>query len=251
MKPLTVIIADDEAPARNRLTDLIDDISHVTLVAQASNGKEAIALCMEHEPDILLLDIRMPVMDGIEAAQHCQKLDNKPSIIFTTAYDTYAIRAFDLNAIDYVLKPIRLARLETAINKVQALKPEQVESLKPLESTRQHISVTERGKVELVPINKIIFFKADQKYVVIHTAEREYLIEESLNQLEEDLGDAMVRLHRNSLVARAYIKGFQKRKAVDENGTTEDGKTEWVAVLNGSHEMITVSRRQQHLIKTF
>jgi len=251
MEPLTIVIADDEAPARNRLSDLIADIPNVTLIGQANNGQEAIALCNQHQPDILLLDIRMPVMDGVEAAQHIQKMDSKPSIIFTTAYDTYAIRAFDLNAIDYVLKPIRQERLETAIEKVQALQPAQMEALKPLENERKHISVSERGKVELVPIDKIIFFKADQKYVTIHTAEREYLIEESLNQLEEDLGDKVVRLHRNSLVAKDFIKGFQKRNVITEDGESDESKTEWVALLHGTHEVVTVSRRQQHLIKQF
>lgn len=244
MQRLKVVIADDEAPARARLNDLLADIENTSLVAEAKNGKEAVDLCAEHQPDILLLDIRMPVMDGIEAAEHLQKLAKAPSIIFTTAYDAYAIKAFDLNAIDYLLKPIRQSRLETAIAKVQPLIASQLESLEPLQATRQHISVASRGKVELVPIEDIIFFKADQKYVVIYTATREYLIEESLNQLEQELGDKVVRLHRNSLVAKAHIKGFEKR-----TNATDPTKTEWVTLLHGTSEVVTVSRRQQHLIK--
>jgi len=137
-QPLNIIIADDEAPARNRLKDLMDDLASGTVIGEAKNGKEAIELAAEKQADLLLLDIRMPVMDGLEAAEHAQKLDPKPHVIFTTAYDAYAIRAFDLNAIDYLLKPIRLERLEKALEKVLALQPleeQPLEALKPLQET--------------------------------------------------------------------------------------------------------------------
>jgi len=111
---IKVLIADDETPARNRLKDLLSDIEGVTVVAEAKNGKEAIDLAIETSPDLMLLDIRMPLMDGLEAATHAQKLSPKPQIIFATAYDTYAIKAFELSAIDYLLKPIRLERLQAA-----------------------------------------------------------------------------------------------------------------------------------------
>ncbi|HEY0562735.1 MAG TPA: response regulator, partial [Methylophilus sp.] len=132
MAAINIIIADDEAPARNRLRDLLADIANTKVVAEAHNGKQAIELAAQYAPDLLLLDIRMPLMDGLEAAQHAQKLNPKPCVIFTTAYENYAIQAFDLNAIDYLLKPIRLERLQTAIDKVQALKPTQLDALKPL-----------------------------------------------------------------------------------------------------------------------
>ena len=143
--PLNILIADDEAPARNRMRDLLSDIEHVAVVGEAKNGKEAIDLALQTKPDLMLLDIRMPVMDGIEAAQHAQKIEPKPHIIFTTAFDAYAIKAFDLNAIDYLLKPIRLERLQTAINKAHVLKPAQIAALKPLQKTRTHLSIHERG----------------------------------------------------------------------------------------------------------
>jgi two-component system, LytTR family, response regulator AlgR len=243
---LTIIIADDEAPARNRLKELLSDIGNTEVLAEAHNGKEALEFCNQYTPDILLLDIRMPVMDGIEAAEHLQKMAVKPNVIFTTAYDTYAIRAFDLNAIDYLLKPIRLERLQTALNKIQTLQPKQLQALKPLQTARSHLSIAERGKIELVPIDTIIFFRAEQKYVVVRTAEREYLIEDSLNQLEQEFNEKLLRLHRNSLVARAFIKGFEKRSAQNEQGQLE---TQWMAILHQCTETIAVSRRQQHLIK--
>ena len=203
--PLNILIADDEAPARNRMRDLLSDIEDVVVVAEAKNGKEAIDLALQTKPDLMLLDIRMPGMDGIEAAQHAQKIEPKPHIIFTTAFDAYAIKAFDLNAIDYLLKPIRLERLQTAINKAHALKPAQIAALKPLQKTRTHMSIHERGRVLLVPIETIIYLRAELKYVTVRTAEREYLIEESLTNLEAEFGERFIRLHRNCLVAPPFI----------------------------------------------
>jgi len=217
---LTILIADDEAPARNRLRDLLGDIADVTIVGEAKNGKEAIDLAMDIKPDLMLLDIRMPLMDGIEAAQHAQKLEPRPNIIFTTAFDAYAIKAFDLNAIDYLLKPIRLERLQTAIAKAQALKPKQIEALKPLQKQRTHLSIHERGRVILVPIDQIIYLRAELKYITVRTVEREYLIEESLTHLETEFGERFLRLHRNCLVAPLFITGYEKRTIENNDGDT-------------------------------
>ena len=240
--PLNILIADDEAPARNRMRDLLSDIEHVAVVAEAKNGKEAIDLALQTKPDLMLLDIRMPVMDGIEAAQHAQKIEPKPHIIFTTAFDAYAIKAFDLNAIDYLLKPIRLERLQTAINKAHALKPAQIAALKPLQKTRTHLSIHERGRVLLVPIETIIYLRAELKYITVRTAEREYLIEESLTNLEAEFGERFIRLHRNCLVAPPFIAGYEKR-------LNQDNEAQWVALLKGINETVTISRRQQQLVR--
>ena len=239
---LNILIADDEAPARNRMRDLLADIENVAVVAEAKNGKEALDLAFQSKPDLMLLDIRMPVMDGIEAAQHAQKLEPKPHIIFTTAFDAYAIKAFDLNAIDYLLKPIRLDRLQTAINKAHALQPNQIEALKPLQKMRSHLSIHERGRVLLVPIETIIYLRAELKYVTVRTAEREYLIEESLINLEAEFGERFIRLHRNSLVAPQFIAGYEKR-------LNQDNEQQWVALLKEISETVAISRRQQHLIR--
>lgn len=247
MNMLRILIADDETPARNRLRDLLGDVSQVAVVAEAQNGKEVVELAAEHAPDLILLDIRMPLMDGIEAAQHLQQLATPPKLIFTTAYDAYAIKAFELNAIDYLLKPIRQERLETALGKVRALLPAQIESLKPLQPTRTHLSIHERGRVVLVPLDEVIYFRAEQKYVTVRTALREFLIEDSLTQLELEFGDHLLRMHRNCLVAKPFITGFEKRTIVNDDAQTEQ---QWVAILKGVPETIAVSRRQQHLIKT-
>lgn len=247
MDMLTLLIADDETPARNRLRDLISDIAHVQIVAEAHNGKEAVELVVQHSPDVVLMDIRMPLMDGIEAAHHLQLLSTPPKLIFTTAFDAYAIKAFELSAIDYLLKPIRQERLETALSKVRALRPEQIASLKPLQAMRTHLSIHERGRVVLVPLNEVMYFRAEQKYVTVRTAEREYLLEDSLTQLEIEFGDRLLRLHRNCLVAKPFIAGFEKRTIMNEDAQIEQ---QWVAILKGVPETIPVSRRQQHLIKT-
>jgi two-component system response regulator AlgR len=181
-------------------------------------------------------------MDGLEVAEHAQKLEPKPSIIFTTAYDAYAIKAFDLNAIDYLLKPIRLERLQAAINKAQALQIKQLNAIKPLQKMRSHISIHERGRIVLVPVQEIIYLRAELKYITVRTAEQEYLIEESLTNLETEFGDLFVRLHRNCIVASAFIAGYEKR--IDENNDTQ-----WHAILKGVPETILISRRQQHLIR--
>lgn len=243
MATLNILITDDEAPARSRLRDLLGDIDNVHVIAEAKNGKEALNFATELKPDIVLLDIRMPEMDGIEAAQHLQKLPKPPAIIFTTAFDNYAIQAFDMNAVDYLLKPIRFERLQTALQKARTLLPQQLTALTPLSPQRTHLSITERSRILLVPIADIIYLRAELKYITVRTTEREYLIEESLTHLEQEFGNIFIRLHRNCLVANAYIIGYEKRNH------DEHGEKQWVALLKNVPETIAVSRRQQHLIR--
>ena len=240
---LNILIADDEAPARNRLRDLLDDIEHVNIVAEAKNGKEAIELAAQTKPDLMLLDIRMPLMDGLEAAAHAQKLEPKPSIIFTTAFDAYAIKAFDLNAIDYLLKPIRLERLQAAIDKAHALQANIGAALRALKKPRTHLSIHERGRVVLVSLADIVYLRAELKYVTVRTVEREYLLEESLTNLEAEFGEPFLRLHRNCLVASQFIAGYEKRN-------DDVGDSGWHALLKGVPETIAISRRQQHLVRS-
>jgi len=239
---LKILIADDEAPARNRLRELLGDITNITLVGEAKNGKQALALAEETHADVLLLDIRMPQMDGIEAAMHLQKLNPPPAIIFTTAFDGYALQAFDINAVDYLLKPIRLERLQTAINKARALLPAQLEAIRPLQPRRTHFSVSERGRVILVPLTDVIYLRAELKYTTVRTKEREYLIEDSLTSIEHEFGEQFLRLHRNCLVAQASILGYEKSAGID-------GESHWVALLKDISETVAVSRRQLHVLK--
>jgi len=240
--PLKILIADDEAPARNRLRELLTDIPDTTVAAEARNGKEALELCAEHKPDLLLLDIRMPKMDGIEAAEHLQKFDPPPAIVFTTAYDSYAMQAFDMHAVDYLLKPIRLERLQSAVSRARALLPAQLAALKPMQPQRTHFSIIERGRVILVPVADVVYLKAELKYITVRTREREYLIEDSLVNIEQEFGDHFLRLHRNCPAARDRILGYEKQQHVD-------GESQWIALLKDVPETIAVSRRQLHVLR--
>jgi two-component system response regulator AlgR len=242
MNDIKVLIADDEAPARNRLRDMLADIAHVRLVGEAKNGQELLHLASETPADLILLDIRMPKMDGIEAAGHLQKLAEPPVIIFTTAYDAYAVKAFDINALDYLLKPIRLERLQAAIEKASRFTQAQLSALKPLQNQRSHFSVVERGRVLLVPVDEVIYLRAELKYITLRTKEREYLIEDSLTSIEQEFGQRFIRLHRNCLVAQSSIMGYERRQHTD-------GESHYVALLREVPETVAVSRRQQHVLK--
>ena len=241
-----ILIADDEAPARSRLRDLLDDCRAdfpLALVDEARNGREVLEIASREPVDIVLLDIRMPEMDGMEAARHLAGMDRPPGIIFTTAFDTYAIKAFEVNAIDYLLKPIRAERLLAALRKARAAAPSREALAAAANQPRRHLSVHERGKIHLVPIADILYLRAELKYVTVRTAAREFLVEESLTRLEEEFGEAFVRVHRNCLVARAAIEGFEK--------SAQDSESGWAVVIRGTGERLAVSRRQQHVVKDF
>jgi two-component system, LytTR family, response regulator AlgR len=246
--PLKILVVDDELPARNRLKEVLQDISeHLSLsvVAEASDGQKAVALLNEMNVDIVLLDIRMPGMDGIEVARHLQHLAIPPAVIFTTAFDAYAVKAFELNAVDYLLKPIRRERLQAALEKAKGRLGAPLAGLEQLQQrARSHLSISERGKILLVPLVEIIYLRAELKYITIKTAEREFLLEESLTNLENEFGEYFLRIHRACLVARNAIRGFER---VAEEGN--DGH--WVVLLNGSEEKLPVSRRQQQIVREF
>lgn len=243
--PLTVFIVDDEPLARSRLKDLLDDCRaqiELELVGEAGNGQEALDKLSERPAEVVLMDIRMPQMDGLELAQHLNKLEKPPVIIFTTAYDAYAIQAFERRAIDYLLKPIRLGRLFEALSRARDAVPIRTEVLRELiPEARSHLSVHERGRLILVPIEEVIYLRAEMKYVTVRTAEREYLIEESLTALEKEYAARFVRIHRNCLVAKAAIAGFEKGG--------EEGESGWLMRLHGLEERLPISRRQWGAVK--
>ena len=242
-----ILIADDEAPARARLRDLLDECREsfpLAIVDEARNGREVLDVLNREKIDIVLLDIRMPEIDGMEAARHISGMAEPPAIIFTTAFDSYAIKAFEVNAIDYLLKPIRVERLMLALGKTRAAPPVSREALDAASNLpRRHLSVHERGKIILVPIADVLYLRAELKYVTVRTAEREHLVEESLTHLEEEFADAFVRIHRNCLVARAAISGFERNAEESESG--------WAVVIKGTGEKLPVSRRQHSVVKLF
>ena len=242
---LKILIVDDEPLARDRLRALLGDIAvqlKTEVVAEAGNGIEALAVLRQQPVDVVLADIRMPGMDGIELAGHLGGLPKPPAVIFTTAYDNYAVQAFDLNAIDYLLKPVRAQRLIVALQKVLAAQPLEAALLANIGrelrgAGRTHLSCHERGRLLLVPLAEALYFKADLKYVTARTAEREYLLDEALTHLETEFADRFIRLHRAVLVAKSALKGFEKAGG-------DDAEAYGWALLRDVPEKLPVSRRQ-------
>ncbi len=244
--PLRVMVVDDESPARRRLRELLDDCASslpLAVVGEAANGREALDLMQSAPPDLVLTDIHMPDMDGIELARHLLKLPRPPVVMFTTAFQEHALEAFDVHAVDYLVKPVRVQRLLSALQKVPKLRPLDAERISQLPANaRRFLSVTERSRVVLVPVDEVVYLKAELKYITIRSHDREFLLEESLPRLEAEFGHRFVRVHRNCLVARDAIRGFERR-------VNDDGDAHWEVLLNGLAETLPVSRRQQGIVR--
>ena len=240
--PLRVLIVDDEAPARSRLRDLLGDIAGEQpnrVAGMAANGVEALRLLETEVADVVLADIRMPAMDGIELARRLGALPSPPAVVFVTAYDQYAIQAFELAAADYLLKPVRAARLAAPLARARGRLAARAPSTAPPQA-RRHFSVGERGRILLLPVAEVLYLKAEQKYVTARTVERDYLLDESLVQLEQEFPRRFVRIHRNCLVAVAAVQGVER--AADAEG-------QWEILLAGLPERLPVSRRQWPAVK--
>lgn len=209
---MKILIVDDEKPARDRLSRMVGELDAHELVGEAVNGLEALGMAQSLEPDIVLLDIRMPGMDGIEAARHIAKLDEPPAVIFVTAFSDHALEAFETHAVDYLLKPVKQERLHAALD--ATIRPTRAQTsrsngvLSGLEP-RQHICARVRGSLVLVPIENIYYFHAEQKYVTVRHVEGEVLIEDALKGLETEFGDRFHRIHRNALVSLSRLAGMQ------------------------------------------
>jgi two-component system response regulator AlgR len=243
MKTLRAILVDDEALARARLSSLLADLAEeipVEVVAEASSGEVALARAADTPADVVLLDIQMPGMSGLEAARRIAALPDPPAIVFVTAYDEHALHAFEVRAVDYLLKPVRLARLREALSRLRPLSRDEGAGPAP---RRDHFSVLEPGRLWRVPVADVLYLRAELRYVTARTREREYLLDESLVKLEEEFGDEFLRIHRNCLVARRHLVGFVRQ--VDE------GEGHWLAVLRDWPERLPVSRRQAHVAKDF
>ncbi len=243
--PLRILIVDDEAPARTRLRDVLGDIAAThpsQVVGMAANGVEALRLLETVDADLVLADVRMPAMDGVELARHLARLATPPAVIFTTAYDEYALQAFDVAAVDYLLKPVRAERLATALGKLRRtpLADHALAALAPGE--RQHFSVSERGRILLLPVAEVAYLRAELKYVTARTPARDYLLDETLVQIEQEFPGRFVRIHRNCLVARAAVEGVVR-------SGEHDGEAHWEILLRGMDEHLPVSRRQWPVVR--
>ncbi len=210
---MKILIVDDEKLARERLAQLLAEIGPpYEVVGQAGSGEEALKWCADLVVDMVLLDISMPGMGGLEAAARLMALTPAPAVIFATAYDEHALEAFDRNAVDYLLKPVRRERLEAALQRAQTLSRVQLQVLDGLnESQEAYVYSNFRGGILRIPADEIYFFRAEQKYVVARHPGGEALLEDSLIALEERMGDGFLRIHRNALVAKRYMNALEKR----------------------------------------
>jgi two-component system response regulator AlgR len=217
---MKVLIVDDEAPARDRLRQLLEDSGEHEIVGEAAHGQEALDIAARVSPDVVLLDIRMPGVDGIETAHHLNNFDPSPAIVFTTAYDEYAIDAFEANAIGYVLKPVRRERLEKALNQAARLTSAalfDVGMKSGYSERRRHVCTRVHGELKLIPVADVLYFLADQKYVtVVHKGGRD-LIDDPLKVLEHEFEDDFVRIHRGALVALRAMDALKR----DEEGRSQ------------------------------
>lgn len=240
---MKILIVDDEAPARDRLRRLIDEAGDHEVAGEAAYGQEALTIAASVKPDVVLLDIHMPGIDGIETARHLNDLDQPPAVVFTTAYDEYAIEAFEANAVGYVLKPVRRARLEQALAQAARLKSNvlaEVGRQTGAGEQRKHICARARGKLKLIPVSEVFCFIADQKYVrVVHKTGRE-LINDPLKTLEQEFNEQFVRINRSALVSIAAVDALRK---------TEDGRTQVILRETAVDDELFVSRRHVANVK--
>jgi two-component system response regulator AlgR len=244
--PLRVFLVDDEQPARSRMREVLGDLAGElpnVVVGEAANGQEALVALPAASPEVVLVDIHMPQMSGMEFARHLAILESPPAVVFVTAHDQYAIEAFEVNALDYLLKPVRAERLAGALAKARTtggVRRDAVDraAVQAGQMPRRFFSVGERGKILLVPVADVVYLKAELKYVTVRTADREHLLEEALTGLEQEFAGIFVRIHRSCLVARRRIRGFERVTDADGEGAG------WAVILEGAAEKLPVSRRQ-------
>ena len=244
--PIKVFIVDDEAPARSRLRALLADSASELpncIVGEAGTGSEAFEKLATTVCDVVLLDIQMPGMDGLSLARHIARMELPPAVVFVTAHDEHAISAFELGALDYLLKPVRPDRLIEALKRARRFTRGDEAVLKKLAPPRRHFSVSERDRLWLVKVEEVLYLRAELKYVTLRTREREFLLDESLLNLEQEFAAEFVRIHRNCLVNRQHLERFQLQRGEDEQ--------HWEAVLRDWPEHLPVSRRQNHVIRAF
>ncbi len=232
---MNILLVDDEAPARARLKVMVEEMgSPLAVIGEAANGAKALEICGQQAVDLVLMDISMPVMDGLESAAQLALMDLPPAVVFVTAYDEHALEAFEGSAVDYLLKPIRKERLQRAIDRAQVLNRPQLLAVENLQKREEQpfISVSYRGGVRRILLAEVIYFRADQKYVTLRHPEGELLLEQSLKSLEEQYGARFLRIHRNALIARDRVVGLEK-----------GAEGQMHLVLQGVEERLEVSRR--------
>ena len=251
---MNILIVDDEALARSRLRTLLDDCRDAmpTTVTEAASASEALARLSPnggHAFDLVLLDIHMPGQDGLALAHAMQALAHPPAVVFVTAHADHAVRAFELDAVDYLTKPVRRERLLQALAKAQRNQRQGApgahnEAGAAAAAAGETLLIQDRGRTERLPLAEVLYFKAELKYITVRTAQREYLLEESLTHLEQEFAERFVRIHRNCLVLRSAITGFERK-------SSNEGDSHWEVILEGLSEHLPISRRQQAIVREF
>ena len=238
---MKVLIVDDEKLARDRISRMLADVDGYDVVGEAGHGKQAVEECQRTQPDVVLLDIRMPGMDGLEAARHLMQMEEPPAVVFCTAYEEHAIEAFNVQAVGYLLKPVRREDLVNVLRSAKRANKAQLAALMEQDGDRRsHISARTRRGIELIPIDDVRFFQADQKYVTVRHGDGELLIDETLRELEDEFGERFVRVHRNALVASRFIEGLER----DENGHFQ-------IRMRGVDERVDISRRHLSAVRKY
>ncbi|HOW76370.1 MAG TPA: LytTR family DNA-binding domain-containing protein [Candidatus Competibacteraceae bacterium] len=240
---MRVLIVDDEPPARARLQELLNRLSNYEFCGEAGTGADALRLTQRLNPDIVLLDIQMPGLNGLETARQLAELEQPPAVVFTTAHGDHALEAFETDAMAYLLKPVRLERLEQALIRAGRINRAQLSRLaadQPADGSRAHLCARIGQRLELIPLAEVFYFQADQKYVTVRHRHGEALIEEALKTLEQELGARVVRVHRNALAVAIHIAGLER---------AADGST--VLVFHDIPDRLEVSRRHLPALRQF
>lgn len=239
---LKILLVDDELLARQRLRTLLADCTEpqAEVLAEAANGPQVITALGQGTFDLVLLDIRMPGMDGVQLAHTISSMSEPPAVVFVTAHAEHAVQAFDVAAVDYLTKPVRLERLQQALQKVERIV--QAKILRNADSSVDSLIIQDRGRTEKVPLTEVLYLKAELKYITVRTAARSYILDGALNELEEKYAAQFMRIHRNALIARRAIRALEKHYDAEEG----EG---WAVRLNGIPELLAVSRRQLSAVR--
>ena len=240
--PLRVLIVDDESLARARLRTLLGDCTapRTQVEAEAGNASQALSWLQNHQVDVVLLDIHMPGADGLTLAQSLRDLPHPPAVVFVTAHAEHAVQAFELEALDYLTKPVRLERLQAMLQKVERLM--QAGRAPEPDFPEEVLIIQDRGRTERVPLSQVVYLKAELKYITVRTAAKSYILEGSLGELEDKYPARFMRIHRNALIARRAVRALVKQHDPEEG----EG---WAVRLDGIDELLPVSRRQLAVVR--
>jgi two-component system response regulator AlgR len=234
---LKVLLVDDEPLARLRLRTLLGDCSlpGASVEAEAANAAQALEQLQRQAFDLVLLDIHMPGADGLSLAHWLRSMPVAPAVVFVTAHAEHAVQAFELEAVDYLTKPVRLERLQAALQKVAR----RLQSAHPAgaDPPEEVLIIQDRGRTERVPLSQVVYLKAELKYITVRTTSKSFILEGSLSELEEKFKPLFMRIHRNALIARRAVRSLEKHYDAEEG----DG---WAVRLDGITELLSVSRRQ-------